>query len=179
MVCGRIFSTHIHNIPSRPGLFLSTTVEFLERGEVFEQKFPGVGPSKKRVSMFFTRALHRPGPLTWTMIQIERLRFRHIWSMMTRNIHDCWHVRTNKCVRTNILVCKTSVFVFSVRNINIVGRILPQFTCLLRANTVAAKCDLLTERTGLGKSESVAFRKNGPNYQETWCPGINGAPPLG
>ena len=47
------------------------------------------------------------------MIQIERLRFRHIWSMMTRSIHNCWQVRTNKCVRTNI--CKTSVFVFSVK----------------------------------------------------------------
>ena len=43
------------------------------------------------------------------MIRIERLRFRQIWSMMTRSIHECWHVRTNKCVRINI--CKTSVFV--------------------------------------------------------------------
>ena len=96
------------------------------------------------------------------MIQIERLRFRHIWSMMTRSRHDCWHVRTNKCVQTNI--CKTSVFVVSVRNINIFGRILTQFTGLLRANTVAAERNLLMERTGLGKSESVALRKKGPDY---------------
>jgi len=113
MVCGRIFSTHVHNTPSWPGLFLSDRPEFLERGEVFKQTFSGVGPSKQGVSMFFTRLLHRPGPLTSTMIQIERLRFRHIWSMMTRSIHDCWHLRTNKCVRTNI--CKTPGFVFSVR----------------------------------------------------------------
>jgi len=33
--------------------------------------------------------------------------------MMTRSIHECWHVRTNKCVQTNI--CKTSVFVVSVQ----------------------------------------------------------------
>ena len=46
------------------------------------------------------------------MIKIERLRFWHIWSMMTRSIYECWHARTNKCVRTNI--CKTSVFVVSV-----------------------------------------------------------------
>ena len=55
------------------------------------------------------------------MIKIERLRFRYIWSIMTRNIYECWHLRTNKCVRTNI--CKKSVFVVSVRNINICGRI--------------------------------------------------------
>ena len=84
------------------------------------------------------------------MIKIERLRFRYIWSMMTRSIHECWHVRTNKCVRTNI--CKKSVFVVSVRIINICGRILTQFTGLLRTNTVAAKRNLLAERTCLGKS---------------------------
>ena len=94
------------------------------------------------------------------MIKIERLRFRYIWSMMTRSIHECWHLRTNKCVRTNI--CKKSVFVVSVRNINICGRILIQFTGLLRTNTVAAKRNLLAERTGLGKSVSVSLRKNGP-----------------
>jgi len=49
-----------------------------------------------------------------------------------------------------------------VRKINIFGRILTQFTGLLRTNTVAAKRDLLTERTGLGKSVSVLLRKNGP-----------------
>jgi len=95
------------------------------------------------------------------MIKIERLRFRYIWSMMTRSIHECWHLRTNKCVRTNI--CKKSVFVVSVRNINICGRILTQFTGLLRTNTVAAKCNLLAELTGLGKSVSVSLRKNGPH----------------
>jgi len=92
------------------------------------------------------------------MIQIERLRFEYMWSMMTRSRHKFWHVRTNKCVLTNI--CKTSVFVFSVRNVNNCGRILTQFTGLLRANTVAAKRNLLTERTCLGKSESVALCKN-------------------
>ena len=50
----------------------------------------------------------------------------------------------------------------SVRNINICGRILPQFTGLLRTNTVAAKRDLLAERTGLGKSVSVLLCKNRP-----------------
>jgi len=38
------------------------------------------------------------------------------------------------------------------------GRILTKFTGLLRTNTVAAKRDLLTERTGLGKSVSVSLR---------------------
>jgi len=51
----------------------------------------------------------------------------------------------------------------SVRNINICGRILTQFTGLLLTNTVAAKRDLLAERTGLGKSVSASLRKNGPN----------------
>jgi len=59
------------------------------------------------------------------------------------------------CVRTNI--CKTSVFVFSVRNINIFWENLTEFIGLLRTNTVAAKRCLLTERTGLGKSESAAM----------------------
>jgi len=71
--------------------------------------------------------------------------------------------RTNKCVRTNI--CKKSVFVVSIRNINICGRILTQFTGLLRTNTVAAKYNLLVERTGLENQfqyRSVIF-KNGPN----------------
>ena len=97
------------------------------------------------------------------MIKIERLRFRHIWSMMTRSTHECLHasVRTNECVRTNM--CKTSVFVVSIRNINICGKILTQFTGLLRTNTVAAKRNILAERTGLGKSVSVSLRKNGPN----------------
>jgi len=54
-----------------------------------------------------------------------------------------------------------------VRNINICGRILTQFTCLFRTNTVAAKRDLLAERTGLGKSVSVSLRKNGPEGSET------------
>jgi len=87
------------------------------------------------------------------MIKIERLRFRYIWSMMTRSIHECWHVRTNKCVRTNL--CNKPVFVVCVRRINIRGRILTKFTGLLRTNTVAAKRDLLAERTCLGKSVSV------------------------
>ena len=120
MVCGRNFLTHVHNTPSRPGHFLSARPKFLERSEVFKQKFPGVGPS----NIYVTRLQNRPGPLTWTMVQIERLLFRHIWSMMTRSIHDCWHVRTNKCVRIN--TCKTSLFVFSIWNVNFVGRILTQ-----------------------------------------------------
>ena len=86
---GEILSTHVHNTFSRPGLFLSTRPEFLERGEVLKPKFPRGGPSKKRVSIFFTKLLHRPGPLTQTMIKIERLRFRYIWSRMTRSIHEC------------------------------------------------------------------------------------------
>ena len=94
------------------------------------------------------------------MIKIERLRFRYIWSMMTWSIHECWNVRTNKCVRTNI--CKKSVFIVSVRNINNCGRILTQFTGLLPTNTVAAKRDLLAECTCLGKSVSVLLRKKGP-----------------
>jgi len=49
-----------------------------------------------------------------------------------------------------------------VRNINIFVRILTQFTGLLRTNTVAAKRDLLEERTCLGKSVSESLRKNGP-----------------
>jgi len=52
----------------------------------------------------------------------------------------------------------------SVRNINIRGRILTEFTGLLRTNTVAAKRNLLAERTGLGKSVSVSIRKNGPQF---------------
>jgi len=35
-------------------------------------------------------------------------------------------------------------------------------TGLLRTNTVAAKRNLLTERTGLGKSVSVSLRQNVP-----------------
>ena len=62
----------------------------------------------------------------------------------------------------NSSICKKSVFVVSVRNINICERILTQFTGLLRTNTVAAKRDLLAERTCLGKSVSVSLRKNGP-----------------
>jgi len=83
----------------------------------------------------------------------------YIWSMMTRSIHEWWHVRTNKCVRTNI--CKKSVFAVSVKNINICGRILTQFTGLLLTNTIAAKRHLLAERTALGKSVSVSLRNAG------------------
>ena len=61
-----------------------------------------------------------------------------------------------------VLIRAKSVFVFSVRNINIIGRIFTQYTGLLRTNTAAAKRNLLTERTGLGKSVSVSLRKNGP-----------------
>jgi len=46
----------------------------------------------------------------------------------------------------------------------ICGRILTQFTGLLRTNTVAATLNLLAERTGLGKSVSVSLRKNGPKF---------------
>ena len=56
---------------------------------------------------------------------------------------------------------KTLVFVFSFRIVKRCGRMLNHFTGLLRAKTVAAKCNLLTERTGLVKSESVAFSANG------------------
>jgi len=61
---GDIFSTHVHNTPSWPGLFLSALPEFLESGEVLKQKFPGGGPSKKRVSIFSTKLLHHPDPFT-------------------------------------------------------------------------------------------------------------------
>ena len=57
-----MFSTHVHNTPSRPGLFLSDGPEFLERGEVFKQKFPRCSPSKKHFSAFFTKLLHRRSP---------------------------------------------------------------------------------------------------------------------
>jgi len=50
----------------------------------------------------------------------------------------------------------------AVRNINICGRILTQFTGLLLMNTVTVKRILLAERTGLGKSVSVSLRKNVP-----------------
>jgi len=97
----------------------------------------------------------------------DRLRFRYILSMMTRRIHEWWNSRSNKCVRTN--KCKKSVFVVIVRNINICGRILTQFTGLLRTNTVAAKRHLLAERTGLGKSVSVWLRdKNGPICEQVY-----------
>ena len=149
---------HVHSTSFWPGLFLSARPKFLERGEVFKQKFPRGAPSNKRVSIFFTKLLHLPGPLTETMIKIERLRFRY--SQWWPGAYECWHLRTNKCVRTNI--CKKSVFVVSVRKINICGRILTQFTGLLRTNAVAAKRNLLAERTCLGKSVSVSLRKNGP-----------------
>ena len=74
------------------------------------------------------------------------------------SIPDCWHGRTNMCVRTNI--CSKSGFVFSGRNINIFWRNLTQFTASSRIKSGAAKrCDP-TERTGLEKSVSVAFRKS-------------------
>ena len=61
---GEIFSTHVHNTSSQSGLLLFDRPEFLERVEIFKQKFPRDGPSKKRVSIFFTKLLHQPGPLT-------------------------------------------------------------------------------------------------------------------
>jgi len=51
-ICGRIFPTHVHNTPSRPGLFLSVRPEFLERGEVFKQNFPEVAPQKNMSAYF-------------------------------------------------------------------------------------------------------------------------------
>ena len=59
-----------------------------------------------------------------------------------------------------------------VRNINICGRILTQFTGLLRTNTVAAKRNLLAERTGLGKSVSVSLHKHGPCNMKLYGQGI-------
>jgi len=41
---GEIFSMHVHNTSSWPGLLLSVRQEFLERGEIFKQKFPEVAP---------------------------------------------------------------------------------------------------------------------------------------
>jgi len=72
------------------------------------------------------------------------------------------YFRKLTCQLKIVSICSKSVFVFSVRNINIFGRILTQFTGLLRTNTVAAKRDLWTECTGLGISVSVSLRKNAP-----------------
>ena len=49
---GEIFSTHVHNIPSHPGLFLSAGPEFLNRGEVFNKNFPEVAPQKNVSACF-------------------------------------------------------------------------------------------------------------------------------
>ena len=67
----------------------------------------------------------------------------------TRRVHCVSMKISFRCVR-------------KLRNINIFVIILTQFTGLLRTNTVAAKRDLLAERTCLGKSVSVSLRKNGP-----------------
>jgi len=158
---GEIFPTvtHVHNTPPRPGLFLSGEPEFFERGEFFRQNFLTVGPSKKFVRIFWPDYYTAPVLSLKPASRSSGCVF-DIFAMMTRSVHHCWHVRTNKCVQTNI--CKTSVFVFSVRNVYIFGRILIHFTGLLWTNTVAAKRDLLTERTGFGKSVSVALQKKGP-----------------
>ena len=50
---GETFSTHAHNTYSRPGLFLSDRLEFLERDEIFKQNFPEVVP-QKNVSAYFS-----------------------------------------------------------------------------------------------------------------------------
>jgi len=158
---GEILLTLVHNTSSRPGLIPSDRPEFLERGELSKQKFPGGGP-QKNVSAYFHQITTPPRSPHLDHDQDRAAAFSiylvnddldHTWM---------WHVRTNKRVRTNI--CKTSVFVVFVRNINICGRILTQFTGLLPTNTVAAKRDLfkLAERTCLGKSVSVSLRKNGP-----------------
>ena len=52
-----MFSTHVHNTPSRPGLFLSARPEFLERGEVSNKNFPEVAP-QKNVSAYFSPNYH-------------------------------------------------------------------------------------------------------------------------
>jgi len=49
---GEFFSTHVHDTPSRPDLFLSARSEFIERGEVLKQIFSGVGPKKKCQHIF-------------------------------------------------------------------------------------------------------------------------------
>jgi len=51
IVCGRLFSTLFHNVPLRPGLFLSCLRNFSK------------GAPKFCVSIFFTRLRHRPSPL--------------------------------------------------------------------------------------------------------------------
>jgi len=54
MVCGRNnFDACSYTTSSRPGLFLSARPEFLERGEVFNKKFPEVAP-QKNVSAYFS-----------------------------------------------------------------------------------------------------------------------------
>jgi len=51
-----------HNTPSRSVLFLSAKPEFLQRGEVFKQKFPGVGPSQKTCEHTFHQITTPPRP---------------------------------------------------------------------------------------------------------------------
>jgi hypothetical protein len=53
MLCRRIFSTHAHNTPCRPGLFLSAAAKFLERAEIFNKIFPELAP-QKNVSAYFS-----------------------------------------------------------------------------------------------------------------------------
>jgi len=125
-VCGRNFldACSLYPLLARPLPFRRRGIS--RKGRDFQTKISwswqvGSWPLKKTCQHIFHQITTPPRSLTWTMIQIERLHFRHIWSMMTRSIHDCWHVRTNKCVRTNM--CKTSVFFFSVENTNIFGRI--------------------------------------------------------
>jgi len=42
-------------------MFLSAGLEFLEKGEFFQQIFAQFAPLKKEFSIFFTRSLHRSG----------------------------------------------------------------------------------------------------------------------
>jgi len=136
-----MMSAHVHN-PPRPGLFLSARQEFLERG--FQTNISRRWLSKKRVSMLFTELLllpchhldHNEDRAAAFSTYLVNDDLEHTWM---------WNVRTNNCVRTNI--CKKSVFAVSIRNINIYGRILTQFTGLLPTNIVTAKRDLLAERT--------------------------------
>ena len=92
---------------------------------------------------------------------------RRILSKGSTLLRGCWFWSKKLYFQKNF--GRNFIAVEGVRNTNIFGRIPTQCTGLLRANTVVAKCDLLTELTGLRKSESVAPRKNGPKGKPIAC----------
>ena len=140
-------------------LFLSVRKEFLERVEfIFFRSWP----LKKTCQHIF----HQITPSSWSS-HLNRHPDRaaafstylvnndqeHTWCLTCKNQYVC------------INTFETSFDESPLGNINIFWRNLAQFTGLLCTNAAVAKRCLLTERTGLGKSESVALRKNGPKVQ--------------